>query len=274
MRNVIFLITRFHTLIVFIILEIVALYIVFSSNHYQEVKYINTTNSISAKALSISGNFLDFIYAPKNNKILVEENAKLRSQLEYRNIYVEDTLLPTQSETYTYQYISAKIINNSINNRNNYITINKGEKDGVVKGYGIVSSDGIVGIIVNTTEHFSLVMSVISVKSNIGVRHKNTNAIGSLYWDGNNPFVLRVENFSKTLPIKPNDTIVTAGFSSIFPPNLPVAVVKELEPNPISSFYICAVQLTNSISSLTNVYVVVNKNISELDSLNQGIINE
>ncbi len=275
MRNIIFLITKFHTLIVFVILEIFALSFVFKTNNYQGIKYANTTNFIAARIVNTSNGILNFINAPKNNEKLIQENAKLLSLLEYKNTYIEDTLLPKKSDTYTYTYIPAKIINNAINNNNNYITINKGTQDGIKNGYGVVSSNGVVGIIVNTTEHYALIMSAISTKSNISVKHKNTNAIGSLYWNGNNPFELSVNNFSKTLPIKIKDTIVTAGFSSIFPPNLPVATVKKIAPSSTSSFYICEVNLTNSIPSLTDVYVVVNKNIEEIKKLNEPItINE
>ncbi|MCB0511171.1 MAG: rod shape-determining protein MreC [Chitinophagales bacterium] len=275
MRNIIFLITKFHTLIVFVILEIFALSFVFKTNNYQGIKYANTTNFIAARIVNTSNGILNFINAPKNNEKLIQENAKLLSLLEYKNTYIEDTLLPKKSDTYTYTYIPAKIINNAINNNNNYITINKGTQDGIKNGYGVVSSNGVVGIIVNTTEHYALIMSAISTKSNISVKHKNTNAIGSLYWNGNNPFELSVNNFSKTLPIKIKDTIVTAGFSSIFPPNLPVATVKKIAPSLTSSFYICEVNLTNSIPSLTDVYVVVNKNIEEIKKLNEPItINE
>lgn len=275
MRSIIFLITRFHTLLIFLALEIFSLVIVVRSNHYQEIKYVNTSNSIAGFVLNITSNVTNFIYASKNNKKLMEENVKLKNQLKYQYTYSSsDSSLPKQSETYFFQYIPAKVINNSIDNSVNYITLNKGKKDGIKNGYGVISSNGVVGFVTNVTDNYALVLSVISTKSRIGVRHQKTNAIGSLFWDGGNPFTLNVDNFSKTLPIKKGDTIVTAGFSSIFPPNLPVAIVKSVEPNPVSSFYICDVKLTNSISTLTDVYIVINKEKDELDLLNSVNINE
>jgi rod shape-determining protein MreC len=275
MRSIIFLITRFHALIIFIILEIFSLSIVIQSNNYQEIKYFNTSNSISGTIFNVTSTITNFIFASKNNKKLIEENIRLKEALKYQHKYYKiDSSLPLYSETYSFKYISARIINNSIDNNINYITLNKGKKEGIKNGYGVISSNGIVGIVTNVTENYSLVMSIISTKSRIGVRHKKTNAIGSLFWDGNNPFILNVDNFSKTLPIKKGDTIVTAGFSSIFPPELPVAIVKQTEPNPISSFYICDVKLTNSLSSLTDVYIVINESKAELDTLNNFITNE
>ena len=103
---------------------------------------------------------------------------------------------------------------------------------------------------------------------------KKTNALGNLNWKGDNPFILQVDGFSKTLPIKKNDTIITAGFSSIFPPDLPVAIVKSLEPDESTSFFNVDVKLTNDVSSLRYVYVVKNEKKKELDALEKQISNE
>lgn len=117
-------------------------------------------------------------------------------------------------------------------------------------------------------------MSVISVKSLISVRHKNTNALGNLRWNGDDAFTLQVDGFSKTLPIKKNDTIVTAGFSSIFPPDILVAVVKNLKADESTSFYDVNVKLTNDINWLSYVYIVKNDKKKEVDSLQIQMNNE
>ena len=117
-------------------------------------------------------------------------------------------------------------------------------------------------------------MSVISIKSQIGVRHKSTNALGNLRWNGSDPSTLQVDNLSKTLPIKKNDTIITAGFSSLFPPDIIVAKVKRLKPEESTSFYEMDVQLTNNINSLSYVYIVKNNKKKELDDLQSQAANE
>ena len=114
----------------------------------------------------------------------------------------------------------------------------------------------------------------MSVKSLIGVRHKKTNALGNLRWNGEYPYTLQIDGLSKTLPIKKNDTILTAGFSSIFPPEIVVAIVKQLEPDESTSFYNMDVGLTNNINTLSYVYVVKNEKKKELDSLQIQMINE
>ena len=274
MRSIYYLISRFYVLILFVLLEFFALSLIFKSHKYQEVKFLNTSNSVVGTLLSYVNGFNTFIHLGTNNKALVEENALLKKQLKFQNQYPSDSGLPKNSDLYTFDYVVAKIENNSINKNINYITINKGSKDGLQKGLGVISSNGVVGFITNVSENFSLVMSVISIKSLVGVRHKNSNALGNLRWNGNDPYTLQIDGFSKTLPVKKNDTIVTAGFSSIFPPDLIVAIVKDVKPDEGSSFYDINVHLTNNISSLSYVYVVKNNKKNELDSLQRLINNE
>ncbi|MBP6660894.1 MAG: rod shape-determining protein MreC [Chitinophagales bacterium] len=274
MRSIYYLLSRFYVLILFVVLEFFALSLIFKSHKYQEVKFLNTTNGMAGTVVGYVNGFNTFIHLGTNNKALVEENALLKKQIQFQNQYPSDSNLPRNSDLYTFDYVVAKIENNSINKNINYITINKGSKDGLQKGFGVISSNGVVGIITNVSENFALVISVISVKSLVGVRHKNSNALGNLRWNGSDPNTLQIDGFSKTIPVKKNDTIVTAGFSSIFPPNVLVATVKDVKPDEGSSFYDINVHLTNNISSLSYVYVVKNNKKNELDSLQRLINNE
>lgn len=274
MRSIYYLFSRFYVVIIFVILEIFAISLVIQSHKYQEVKFLNTSNAVSGNILGYVNSFYSFIHLGANNKALMEENVRLKAQIKYQNKYLIDSILPVNSELYSFEYIPAKIVNNSINKNINYITLDKGSKDGIVKGLGVVSSNGVVGVITNVSENFSLLMSVISIKSLIGVRHKNTNALGNLRWNGNDPYTLQVDNLSKTLPIKKNDTIVTAGFSSIFPPDIVVAKVKRLKPEESTSFYEMDVELTNNINSLSYVYIVKNSKKKEIENLQSQATNE
>ncbi len=274
MRGIYYLITRFYVLILFVLLEFFALSLIYKSHKYQEVSFLNTSGNFSGTFLGYFNNINTFIHLGQNNKSLMEENVLLKEQLRYQNNYPSDSALPKNSLSYKFSYTAAKIVNNTVNKSINYITLDKGSKDGIHKGLGVISSNGVVGIITNVSENFSLAMSVISVKSQISVRHKNSNALGSLYWNGNNPYLLQVDGFSKTLPIKKNDTLVTAGFSSIFPPDIVVAKVKKLKPDESTSFFHVDVVLTNQINSLSYVYIVKNEKKKEIDSLEIQMLNE
>jgi rod shape-determining protein MreC len=257
-----------------VLLEIYALTLIYKSHKYQEVRFFNTSNALTGTVLGYVNGFNTFIHLGTTNKALAEENTRLKMMLEYQDKYPADTSLPLRSPVYSFSYVPAKIVNNTISRSINYITLDKGSKDGIQKGFGVVSSNGVVGIITNVSENFSLAMSVISVKTLISVRHKITNALGNLRWNGDDAYTLQVEGLSKTLPIKKNDTIVTAGFSSIFPPDIVVATVKKLEPDESTSFYDMNVRLTNDINKLSFVYIVKNEKKKELDSLQTQMINE
>lgn len=274
MRSLYYLVSRFYVLILFVLLEIYALTIIIKSHKYQEVRFYNTSNAFSGAVMSYVNGFNTFIHLGATNKALVEENTRLRQLIDYQNKYPSDSGLLKQSPLYRFSYIPAKVVNNSISRSINYITLDKGSNDGVQKGLGVISSNGVVGIITNVSENFSLAMSVISVKSLISVRHMKTNALGNLRWNGDDSYTLQVDGMSKTLPIKKNDTIVTAGFSSIFPPDVPVATVKDLHPDESTSFYNMNVKLTNDINRLSYVYIVKNEKKKELDSLQLQMINE
>ncbi|HQV79180.1 MAG TPA: rod shape-determining protein MreC [Chitinophagales bacterium] len=274
MRGIYYLLTRFYVLILFVLLEFFAISLIYHSHKYQEIKFLNTSGTISGTFLSYFNNINSFIHLGTNNNVLLEENTLLKQQIEYQNLYPKDSLLPRNSLTFKFNYTAAKIVNNTINKSINYITLDKGSKDGIQKGMGVVSSNGVVGIITNVSENFSLVMSVISVKTQISVRHKKSNTLGNLYWNGENPFELQVDGFSKTLPIKSNDTLVTAGFSSIFPPDIPVAKIKRFDKDESTSFYNVDVTLTNTINSISYVYIVKNEKRKEIDSLELQMFNE
>ncbi len=271
MRSIYFLFSRFYVLITFVLFEIFSLSLVFKSHKYQEVRFLNTTNVITANFIGVINEFNTFIHLGTNNKALVEENLRLKRQILYQQSHPIDSNLIKSSDVYTFDYIVANIENNSINKNINYVTLNRGSKHGVQKGLGVISSNGIVGIITNVSESYSLAMSVISVKSQIGVRHFHSNSLGNLTWNGIDPYTLQVNGISKTLPVKKNDTIITAGFSSIFPPNVPVAVIKNFEPDPGSSFYNINVKLTNDVAGLSYVYIVKNNKKNQLDSLMKSI---
>lgn len=274
MRSIYYLFSRFYVLILFVLLEVFALNRIYTSQKYQEIKFLNTSNAISGKVVGYANSFYTFVNLGKNNKILSEENVLLRNQLIYQNKYQIDSGLPLSSDRYKFEYIPAKVVNNSINKNINYLTLNKGSANGIVKGLGVISSNGVVGVVTNVSPNFSLVMSIISIKSLISVSHKKSNALGNLRWNGKDPFTLQIDNLSKTLPVKKNDTIITAGFSSIFPPGIVVAKVVRFKPEESTSFYEMDVQLTNNINTLSYVYIVKNEKKKELDSLQIYMPNE
>ncbi len=273
MRNIVLLFSRYYVLMLFIFLEALSLRMISNTRSYQQVKTFNAANAISGKWYSFTGNIYEYFHLKYENEKLIAENAKLRGQLKTAYTYAQDSLLPHSSDSVSYQYTPAKIIDNMFNKSTNYFTINKGKNNGIEKGMGVLTGAGIFGIITNVSDDYSLAMSVISTKSMISVKHIRTGAFGNLVWDGIDPFTLQIENISKTVTINKNDTFVTTGFSSFFPPDIPVAVVKKAKQITTSGFLDIQVALTNNMDKITQVYVVKHEKKQALDTIRQTLQN-
>lgn len=267
MRNIVFLLERFHLILLLLLLEGFAVFSLRKHYEYQDARVTSMSSSISGKVFTIRSGIYDYFGMKAENRRLSEENAMLLAKLEYVSQYPRDSTLPIESEVSTFQYKSAKIIENNITESINYIMLDKGVKDMINKGQGVITSNGVIGVITHVSENFSLAMSVISTKSRIGVRHKNSGALGNLTWDGINPFILSVDNVSKTNLVAVGDTFVTAGYSNFFPPNIPTAIVTSVETDPSTSFLYIDVKLSNAIDKVDYVFVVQSEDKPEIDSL-------
>jgi rod shape-determining protein MreC len=269
MRNIIYLLARFHLFLLLLLLEGIALISLRNHHLYQQTQISAISSAISGKVMSIRSGILDYLYMKSENKRLAQENASLLAQIEYISTYKQDTTLPVESEIATFSFIPAKIIDNSINQSVNYLMLNKGLSDNVNKGQGVITTDGVVGIITHVSKDFSLAMSVISTKSRISIKHKRLGAFANLTWDGRDPFKLTIENVSKTNPVEVGDTFVTAGYSNFFPPDIPVAIATKITQDPSTSFLYIDARLTNQIDKVEYVYIVQSKDKPQIDSLMQ-----
>ena len=157
-----------------------------------------------------------------------------------------------------YSFIMAKVINNSITRRNNYLTLDKGSLLGVKPEMGVVTSQGVVGIVKNVSEHFCTVMSVLHKDTRIGARFKNNNYFGSLAWEGTDPKTAVLKDIAKHVIFKTGDTVVTTSYSAVFPENILIGTVQSSEIKPGENFYNIQIKLSTNFSNLTYVYVVNN----------------
>jgi rod shape-determining protein MreC len=267
MRNLFYLLDRFHLILLLFLLEGIAIASLGKHYEYQDARITNMSASIAGKVFEIRSGIADYFRMKGENRRLAEENAALLAKVEYLLQYPQDSLLPVESEIATFSYVPAKIVDNSITESINYLMLNKGLIDNVNKGQGVISSDGVVGIITHVSENYSLAMSVISTKSRISVRHKNLGAFGNLTWDGVDPFILSVDNVSKTNPVAVGDTFVTAGYSNFFPPDIPVGIVTDVQQDPATSFLYIDVKLSNRLDKVDYVYIVKSADKPEIDSL-------
>ncbi len=261
MKNLIKFIVRFHFFILFILIEFFSLFLVFFYNKKQKETFINSSNLISGFIYENTNKITSYLYLKDINKQLILENTifhnnKINSSRsnfsEFTNIV--DTIKFFQQ----YKYTNAKIINNSIQKQNNYITLNKGSKQGIERDMAVISPDGIIGIVKNVSNNFASVISVLNIQIGISAKIKNNNYFGSLVWEGKNYKIMNLEEIPNHVNISIGDTIITSGYSTIFPEGIIIGKISSFKKDKSKNFYHISVKLNNDFKHISHVYVIGN----------------
>lgn len=277
MRNLWIFISKYNTFFLFILFFGASLILVIRNNSFQRASSINSSNAFIGSIYQKIDNFTQYLNLKETNQNLSEENAFLRSQLKtskYNTLVEQDSVLDTLGQT-QYTYIVARIISNSVHQKNNYITINRGSDQGIKKGMGVISSRGIVGIVLNVSPHFATIQSLLHTDSRISASLVGSNAFGSLVWgtenhEANKAILRDIPNHVK---VQPGEEVVTSGFS-LFPPSISIGkVIKSGKSG--DSFLDIEVQLNNDFNTLQYVYIIQDKFADEKQQLEgDTIINE
>jgi len=262
MQQVISYLLKKKNFLFFILLLVVSLALTIQSHRYHKSKFINAANDVTGGLYESVNHINEFINLDIYNARLLKENARLRKEISNYSFH---SALAIPKDT-PYEFIPAKLIKNSFHKKNNILVINRGAKHGVTVDMGVITTDGIVGIIENVGENFSTVLSVLHVQSQINVQLKKTNHIGSLVWNGKSPFKVQLEDITKVASIAINDTIVTGNYS-IFPQGINVGKVVKAALNQTQNYFDVEVKLFNDMSNIGYVYVVKNKALKEVNQL-------
>jgi rod shape-determining protein MreC len=269
MRNIFNFVLRNNFWITFLLLEIFCFYLAFKHNHFHQAKFFNSANAISGKVYSTSNKVQSYIRLAEENEILAKENAKLRGFA--RNSYFEIlTKSNTTSDTVykqKYEYISGRLINMTLNKKNNYFTVSVGSKGGVEKDMAVISSNGIVGIVKDVSKNFSTVMSLLHRNFTCNCKLKNDGVFGPLIWDGKAYDMMQLTDIPTHAKLKKGDTIVTSQLTQLFPEGQIVGTVENWERKQGEGFYTVNVKLANDFKKLGTVYIVKYFYKNEQDSL-------
>jgi rod shape-determining protein MreC len=190
---------------------------------------------------------------------------QLPLKLEYR--LIPDSLLPAEE----FKFIPAQVVNNSLDKSYNFLTINKGYLNGVRKGMGVISEEGVLGQVVSVTDNYAMAMSILNKNFKLSAKIYQENFFGSLSWSGGSPEYADLEYIPLHVNIKEGDTIVTSGFSSIFPEGFRVGIIEEFEEKSEDGFYKIRVKLNSRPGNAYHVYVLSNMHRAEIDSLEKRI---
>lgn len=198
--------------------------------------------------------------------MLENEVLNLRHKIAEYETLLADSLIDND-DVERYDYVSATVINNSVRHPRNYFSINRGEADGVKRGMGVVDQNGIVGIVNVTGQHTARVISLLNESQHFSVKIKDTQFLGSLSWKGGDPMIAYMEEVPRHAKFEVGDTVVTSGFSTIFPGEIPVGIIMNRIKGSDDNFFVLKVRLTSDFRALSTVRVIKDEYKTELDSL-------
>ncbi|MCL2168259.1 MAG: rod shape-determining protein MreC [Lentimicrobiaceae bacterium] len=273
------LIKRFFHLFVFLVLQIFALVLFYQNNNYQHFVLSSTLQKVTAPVQKFANIFYKQFHYSSDNALLVQQNMKLLSEKENMFIFSEDSVHAVftgenKNKRKMYDITSAHVVFNTINKTNNYIIIDKGKKDGVNHDMAVISPAGVVGVVSDVSENFSTVISLLNQNSRISAKIIPINQIGIVVWTDYDPTIAQVIDIPQHLMVAVGDSVVTSGYSDVFPKDILIGTVIEKYDNPNNTFLTIKIKLATDFRNLYNVFLISNLYKAELDTLKQNFKNE
>ena len=273
MQQIIFFLIRNKNFLLFIALFSISIFLTIQTHSYHKNKFVNSSNAITGGIYSIKSSITDYFNLREENKILINENTRIRKQLESYKSKVVNQNIDTSSILSKYYFVSAKVINNSFSKTKNKLTINKGKRDSIQLDMGVITSKGIVGIIDNVSNKYATIQSILNTNSQINAKLKNAKHFGSLVWNAEDPNVIQLIDIPRLAPVKIGDTIVTGGRSTIFPEGILIGAVIDFELTEDENSQNLNIQLFNDMTNLQHVYIIDNLDSQEIINLEKGLEN-
>jgi len=274
MRNLFNFLIRYSVLFLFLFLEIISFTLIVKNQGYQKSVFLSSSNSVVAEMYEWSNGVVEFFKLRAANDNLSEENTalknqviQLQNQLETLKPRVKDSIrfqIPPEME---YRFIAAKVINCSTNKLQNSITLNKGSRDGVQPDMGVVSDEGVVGIVKVVNEKNSVVIPILNPRIEINCKFKRTNYTGPLKWEGDDYRYANLNDIARHVELTLGDTIITSGFTSTFPEGIPVGYIEDFKIKESDAYYKIKVKLAVNFRTLSHVKVINYLNYKEQKEL-------
>lgn len=280
MRQFIEFFVRHGAWFVFLLLAGVSSAMLFRGNPYQQAVYMTSAGAISSSVYGAANSVTSYFHLRSINDDLQErlsalemENLSLRRRLQRADeMAYADTVTPDSALT-PYRFITARVINNSIVHRNNFITINRGSDDGIKPEMGVVDQNGIVGVVNVTGRHTARVISLLNSYLPVSCKVKGSDAFGSLVWDGKSPRTAMLEELPRHVEFAMGDTIITSGYSLVFPEGIPVGVVVGQSRDTDDNFFSLKVELLTDFATLSTVRVIENFLKEEIEEVETDLVN-
>lgn len=274
MHNLLDFLRKYSYLFLFLLLEAASLVLLVRFNSYQGSVWFTSANTAVAVANRLYADAASYLQLRAVNRRLTDENIRLqRETSRLREALATATQDTTATARYVaeslkgYRLIPATVVSNSLRRSNNYVVIDRGERDGVRPEMGVVGGSGVVGIVYLTGPDYSLVIPVTNRKSSISCRVRGERYFGYLQWDGKSPLAARLRDIPRYAKIKRGDYIETSGYSSVFPPGIFVGRISSLDTSTDGQSYDIRVNLGTDFANLRDVSVISTPYKAEIDTL-------
>jgi rod shape-determining protein MreC len=266
MRTLLRFIQKYSNLLLFLLLEAIAIAFMVQGSSYQRSKLVGLNREITGYLFSKVDGAREYFSLKQVNSQLAEENLDLRNRLAILSARVDTTLVISGSrEDVQYHYVPSRIVHNSVYKQYNFITLDKGKKDGVFKDMGVISEQGLVGIVLESSKNFATVIPILNRDFRLSVKIKSNNYAGILQWEGDSPLYAMLSEIPFHVNITEGDTILTSGFSSIFPEGIEVGRIESFVLEK-GNFYDIRVKLSTDFQQLFHVNVI--RNFRQEEQLN------
>ncbi len=271
MRTVLKFIIRQHNAIIFLLLETLCIFLTIKNNEYHKNVSFSFFKEITGQVHSAYYFVKKYIGTIEENKLLAEENSRLRTLLT--NVLHDSThhIIDLKNNI---QYIPAKVVYATTRTANNYLIIDKGLNDSILPDMGVISPNGIVGIVKDVSDNFSTVLPIININAHISARIKTNSYFGTTVWDGKNSQIIYLADIPYHIKLNKGDTVITSGFSTIFPEGIEIGTIVEFDYNEGNDFYNIKVQLKTDFNKINHVYVIRHLLQKEYKQIEQIIKND
>jgi rod shape-determining protein MreC len=274
MQQILVILMRYRSFGVFLLLELMAIWLIIRHNNFQRMSFFSTANAFTANVLATREEVISYFNLKEVNEKLLAENADLQETiktLRARTPKLEssaafDSLAELKK---TYQFIPARIVKNSVSLANNYLLINRGTAHGIEPNMGVITSKGIVGKVKDCSENFSVVYSLLHTNVKVSAQIKRNRELCTVQWDGRNHREAEVLFVSRHVDVKIGDTLITSVYNPVYPGGFPIGIVNFVEKNPAMTYINIRIGLFLNFGEIDYAYVVNNLYQKEIAVLEQ-----
>lgn len=263
MRNLLNFLLKYNYWFLFVVLEVISGVLLIRFNRYQHSVFFTSANALVGSFYELSGSIDGYFHLKGVNEELLDRNVKLQLQVEQltqalaeRGMDSVRMLSLERLHAAPYEVLKASVIKNSLTRADNYITLNRGTRDGIRPEMGVVNEQGVVGIVYKTSAHYALVMPLLNSKSSISCKIVGSDYFGYLKWEGSDSRYAYLKDLPRHAEFNLGDTVVTSGYSSVFPEGVLVGVVDDMQDSHDGLSYLLKIRLATDFGRLNTVRVI------------------